>query len=112
MFLFGFYSCRMRIKFLSLTLMLATMVSCVTSPPPIDEYTLARAALESARTVEAAKYSAGNWHQAEEIYKKAEIFYRDKEYDEAKKYFIRAKIAAERAENSARLIRQKTGDVL
>ena len=112
MFLFVFCCRRIRLNFLSLTLMLATLVSCVTSPPPLDEYTLARAALESARTVEAAKYSAGNWHQAEEIYKKAEIFYRDKEYDEAKKYFLRAKLAAEKAENSARLIRQKTGDVL
>ena len=112
MFRFGFCKRQVKLKFLSLTLLLATMSACVTSPPPLDEYTLARAALEAARSVEAAKYSAGTWHQAEEIYKKAEIFYRDKEYDEAKKYFLRAKLAAEKAENSARLIRQKTGDVL
>lgn len=87
-------------------------LGCVTSSPPMDEYVLARAAIDAARSVEAAKYSAGNWHQAEETYKKAETFYRDRDYDEAKKYFLRAKAAAEKAENSARLIRQKTGDVL
>lgn len=85
---------------------------CVSAPDPIKEYTLARAAIDAARTVEAARYSSGNWHQAEESYRRGRIFYQDHDFAEAKKEFDRARVAAERAENSARLIRQKNGEVL
>jgi len=88
------------------------LVGCQTIPAPVEEYSFARAALDAARVVQAARYSPGHWHQAEEAYRRARIYYRERDYEQARVYFIRAKQAAERAENSARLIRQKTGDIL
>ena len=88
------------------------LTSCQTNPAPMDDYSLARAAMEAARSVQAARHSPGFWHQAEQAYRKARIAYRDREFDTAKEEFIKARAAAEKAENSARLIRQKSGDIL
>jgi len=85
---------------------------CVTIPPPNEEYTLAKVAIEAAKSVQAARYSPGFWHQAEEFYRQAKILYNEREYEEAKYLFLSAKNSAEKAENSARLLRQKSGDVL
>lgn len=93
-------------------LLLVLILGCQTPPAPIDDYALARAAMDAARSVQAARHSPGYWHQAEEAYRRARIFYKDREYDKAKEEFIKSRVAAERAENSARLIRQKSGDVL
>lgn len=93
-------------------LFVSGLSGCASAPDPIKEYTITRAAIEAARTVEAARYSPGNWHQAEESYRRARILYQDHDFAEAKVEFDRARIAAERAENSARLIRQKNGEVL
>lgn len=92
--------------------MLMLLVSCQTVPQPIEEYTLARAAIEAARAVQAPRHSPGYWHQADEAYRQGRLYYKDRDYGQARDMFIRARLAAERAENSARLIRQKTGDVL
>jgi hypothetical protein len=88
------------------------LVSCVTTNPPIDEYALARAAIEAAQNVQSARHSPGYWHQAEEAYRRGQLFYRDHSWAKAKAEFVKARHAAEKAENSARLIRQKTGEVL
>lgn len=88
------------------------LAGCVTSPAPVDDYTLARAALEAARVVEAARHSPGYYHQAEEAYRKAKLLFEEREYDRAREEFARSRIAAEKAENSARLIRMKSGEVL
>ena len=93
-------------------LLLTVIVSCQTVPAPLEDYSLARAALEAARSVQAARHSPGYWHQAEEAYRKGRIYYDDRDFAKAKEQFVRARISAERAENSARLIRQRTGDVL
>lgn len=85
---------------------------CVTTLPPKDEYTFAKAAIEAAKAVQAVRYSSGYWHQAEESYRQAKILYENRDYMEAKDLFIKARLAAEKAENSARLIRQKNGDIL
>lgn len=85
---------------------------CITFPPPIDDFALARAALEAARAVESSRYSPGYWSQAEESFRRARVFYNEREYELAQKEFIRARAAAEKAENSARLIRTKNGEVL
>lgn len=87
-------------------------VGCVTFPPPIEEYTLADAAIKAARNVQAVRYSPGYWHQAEELFRQARILYREREYEQAKDLFGQARLAAEKAENSARLLRQKNGDIL
>ncbi len=92
--------------------MLALLVSCQTVPQPIEEYTLARAAIEAARAVQAPRHSPGYWHQADEAYRQGRLYYKDRDYIQARDAFIKARMAAEKAENSARLIRQKTGDVL
>ncbi len=85
---------------------------CQSIPPPRLEYTLARAAQESAQSVDAARHSPGFWGQGEEAYRQARVYFRDRYWDKAKDAFIKARLAYEKAENSARLIRQKTGEFL
>ena len=89
-----------------------SITGCATGSPPIEEYTLARSALDSARAVDSARHSSGYYHQAEELFRKAKLLYEEREFDEARQYFINARVSAERAENSARLIRFKNGEVL
>lgn len=88
------------------------LTGCVTASPPIEEFTLADAAIKAAKSVQAVRYSPGNWHQAEEAYRQARILYNEREYDQARDLFNKARVSAEKAENSARLLRQQTGDVL
>jgi hypothetical protein len=87
-------------------------IGCQTMEPPLEEWVLARAAFEAAKSVQAAKYSPGFWHQAEESYKRARVLYKEENFEEAKEEFIAAKNAAEKAENSARLKRFQSGEVL
>lgn len=101
-----------KIAFLGSYFFFFLMVSCQTTPAPIEEWTLARAALEAAKSVHAAKYSPGFWHQAEDAYRKARILMKDEKYSEAKEEFNTARRAAEKAENSARIKRQQSGEVL
>lgn len=99
-------------SWLGVVLAVLFLSGCVTTPPPIEDFTLARTAIEAAKGVEAARYSPGYWHQAEESYRRAQLLFNDREYKEAQREFVKARIAAEKAENSARLIRQKNGEVL
>lgn len=87
-------------------------LGCQTIEPPIEEWVLARAAFDAAKSVQAARYSPGYWHQAEESYKRARILYKEESYEEAKAEFLAARKAAEKAENSARLKRFQSGEVL
>lgn len=93
-------------------LLALSLGGCVTTPPPVEEYALARSAIDAARSVQAARHSPGYWHQAEEAYRKARLAYSDRDWEIARAEFERARVAAEKAENSARLIRQRTGDIL
>lgn len=88
------------------------ILGCQTVEPPLEEWVLARAALDAAKSVQAAKYSPGYWHQAEESFKQARILYKEESFDEAKDEFLTARKAAEKAENSARLKRLQNGEVL
>ena len=101
----------MNLKFL-VFILVVFISGCITAQPPLEEYTLADVALKAARTVQAVRYSPGHWHQAEESYRQARILYNEREYEQAKELFVKARQSAERAENSARLIRQQNGDVL
>ena len=92
--------------------LLIWLTSCISATPPLDDYTLADIAIKAARAVQAVRYSPGHWHQAEESYRQARILYNEREYEQAKKLFLKARLSAEKAENSARLIRQQNGDVL
>jgi hypothetical protein len=99
-------------RWLSKFFVLILFSGCVTAAPPVEDYALARAALDAAKIVDAARYSAGYFHKAEQAYKQAVQLYEDREYLEAQAQFRKARDAAERAENSARLIRFKSGEVL
>lgn len=100
------------IRSLFFVFLLIFVSGCVTAPPPIEEYTLADAAIKAAKAVQAVRYSPGHWHQAEEIFRQARILFNEREYEQAKDLFLKARQSAERAENSARLLRQQNGDVL
>lgn len=93
-------------------ILITLTLGCQSVSQPVEEYTLARVAIESARAVQAPRHSPGYWHQADEAYRQGRLFYKDRDYSKAREAFIKARLAAEKAENSARLIRQKTGDVL
>jgi hypothetical protein len=88
------------------------LVSCVSTSLPMDEWVLARSAIDAAKLVESSKHSPGNWSVAEDSYQKAELLIENKEYEAAKKLLIKARVAAEKAENSARFKRLKLGEVL
>jgi Domain of unknown function (DUF4398) len=97
---------------LSLFVMQLTLSGCVTAPAPNDEYIYAKLAIDYARSVQSVKYSPGYWHQAEEFYRQAKILYTERQHLEARELFIKARLSAEKAENSTRLLRQKNGDIL
>ena len=68
--------------------------------------------IDAAKAVDAGRYSAGNFHKAEQAYRMAQQAFEDRKYDLAKENFLIAKDFAERAENSARMLRFKNGEVL
>lgn len=87
-------------------------VACVHIPPPILEFTLADTALKAAKAVQAVRYSPGHWYEAEEAFRQAKILYNEREYEQARDLFNKARVAAEKSENSARLMRLRNGEVL
>lgn len=87
------------------------VVSCATTPPPNEEYTLARSAFESAQFVDSSRFAPGLWFQAEELYRKAQILHNEREFADAKKLFNQARMTYEKAENAARLERAKSGEI-
>lgn len=93
-------------------ILLVVATGCVTVAAPIEEYALARAAMESAKAVDSARFSSGFYHRAMETYSKAEILYNDREYQDARDLFNQARIDFEKAENSAHVQRKKNGEVL
>lgn len=99
-------------RFIFILLSGLLLSSCQSVPMPLDDYAIARSALDAARAVQAPRHSPGHWHQAENAYRKGQIYYRDKDWEKAKENFLKARLSAEKAENAARLIRQKTGEVL
>lgn len=90
----------------------ALTVGCVTAPAPSLEYTLADVALKAAKNVQAVRYAPQLWYEAEEAYRQGRILYNEREYEQARELFIKARQAAERSEVSARLIRFRNGEVL
>ena len=99
------------VSLFTISLAVFFLTACETLAP-IDDFSLARSAMESATLVESGKYSPGFMHKAEAAYQRAEAFFHDKDYDQARGEFRSARLWAEKAENSARLIRFKNGEVL
>jgi hypothetical protein len=93
-------------------LFMATIVlsGCVTSVP-VDDYVLARAAYDSAKDAEALRYAPALWYNAEQAYREGQRAYKERRYDEAKTDFKDSRVAAEKAENAARVARHAAGDL-
>lgn len=95
-----------------LGLILLGSAGCVHIAPPNLEYTLADTAIKAAKAVQAVRYSPTHWHEAEEAYRQARILYNEREYEQAIELFNKARVAAEKAESTARLMRLRSGEVL
>ncbi len=91
-----------------LILSVLLLISC--SHAPMQEYALARAALHSAKQVEAGRYDPTTFHRAEEAYRKGELYFKNEDFGDAESQFEIAKAAAEKAEDTARIQRFKTGE--
>lgn len=96
---------------ISVVLLSCLACGCVAAgPKPYKEYTIARVAIESARSSGAPTMSPGYWHRADEHYRKASSLFDANENLKAKKEFKKAIRFAEKAENATRLKRFQTGE--
>lgn len=84
--------------------------SCVTTQIPTQEYTMAKAAYEAAESHEAVKFAPQLFYKMEKSYKKAELLFKERYYDEARKEFIKAQKLAEKAETVARVKEYNSGE--
>lgn len=90
----------------------ATQTACTTIPPPVEEYAIARSAMEAARSIDAGRFAGNQYHRAMEAYLRAEILYRNREYHEARDLFEASRVDFEKAENIANVQRKKNGETL
>lgn len=79
---------------------------------PVDEYTMARAAYEAAKDADSARFAPSLWFNAEQAYREGQKAFRDRRYEEAKNAFTKAQELSEQAENSAKLSRNQSGEVI
>ena len=86
------------------------LTACVASPPPYDDYNIARAAMVAARDVDSAKSAPGLWNRADESYRLGQKEFLENDFYEAKKHFQLAIHFAEKAENATKLKRFQSGD--
>lgn len=91
--------------------MITAASGCVHIPPPLLEYTLADTAIKAAQNVQAVRYAPDSWNEARESFRQAQILYNEREYEQARDLFNKARAAAEKSETAARLIRQRNGEV-
>lgn len=75
------------------------------------EYNLATIAYSAAKAAEGARYAPGLWYECERAYVEGKSHFEDREYELAREKFAEAQALAEKAENAARLIRFKEGEV-
>lgn len=80
--------------------------------PPLEEYSIARAALFAAKEVEAQRYAPGFWYKAEEHYRLGQSAYKNNDFKTAKVNFDQAKEFAEKAENATRLKKFQSGETV
>lgn len=97
---------------LSSLLVALSLMGCkvIASPPPYEEYALARAAIRAAQEADSARFATGIWNKAEESFRSGQKAYKDADYDSAKKFFQAAQAHAEKAENITRLKKFQTGE--
>ncbi len=80
--------------------------------PPKEDYVLALTALENAKNAQADKLEPKLSYQSKKLYEKALNFYQERNYTQAKEYFIKARFVAEKAELRARIKKYKNGEVV
>lgn len=97
------------IRSLVLILFLFSLNACV-GIPPIEDYNLAHLAINAAKSAGGEKYTPGMVNQAEETYQQALVFYDNREYEEAKEYFIKCRKIAEKAEVRTRVRKYELGE--
>jgi hypothetical protein len=76
--------------------------SCV-SNPPISDYSIARAAYDSAKESGAPRLAPAQWFKADQSYKKAQKLFKDRDYSGAREAFEESRFLSEKAENTARI---------
>ena len=86
------------------------LFSCVSGPRPIQDLAIARAAIEAARLVEAPRHSPSHLKLAEDFYLQGQKHMEARDYSRARRAFAESRKSAERAENTARVQRQKLGE--
>lgn len=87
-----------------------TLLGCVGNPPN-EDYALAYVAMEAAKGAGASKFASGYWNKCLTAYGEAEQQFEDRRYSDARALFNKARVYAEKAENSARLKRLRSGEV-
>ena len=97
-------------KFTVVAIVATLFISGCSTTKPHLSLVLAREALASAKEVDAPRYAPGFYFKAEETFRIAMSLYAEKSYTSAMDKFDAAREFAEKAEVSARLQRQKTGD--
>lgn len=90
----------------------SALLGCATVSLPIQEYTLARSALEFAESNDSERLSPLYFQQAQQLYNQGVKKYEDRDYDEARSLFVKARKLAEKAETTARIKKAKSGEVL
>ncbi len=93
---------------LSMTLLL---VGCSVNPP-VQEFTLAKTAMDAAQVAGAPKYAPALWFKAEDSYRKGEGAFKQGDFKNAKVHFDESLDFSERAENKARYDKRKSGEDL
>lgn len=78
---------------------------------PVDEYSIARAAMDGAKESEAPRFAPALWYKAEQAFREGEAFFRERAYSNAMTRFEQARALAEQAENAARLARFESGEL-
>ena len=86
------------------------LTSCISAPPPYEDYTLARTAVTAAKDVDSARFARGLWQRAQNHYRQGKQAYQQRDFDMARNQFRLAIKYAERAENVTRLKKFETGD--
>lgn len=80
--------------------------------PPLQEYTLAKTALDAAQNAGGAKYAPSLWFKAEENYREGESLFKNGHFDQATIRFNQSIDFSEKTENKARYEKRKMGEEL
>ena len=92
-----------RILLATFVLIVITSACVSVGQLPVEQYIYAKTAYDAAVTAEASKHAARLLYLAEKHYKRGEVLFKERYYDEANKEFVVAQKYAEKAETVSRL---------